>query len=67
MFSTIRCIGVDGVSCAMLVDVAAVVWLCLLLMVAVTGYHLGDTSLILIRTVRTKTTVHIQLVDVKAF
>ena len=61
------CIRVDGVSCAVLVDVSVVVRLCLLLMVAVTGYCLGDTSLILIRTVETKTTVHKQLVVVRAF
>ena len=40
--------------------------LCQLLMVAVTGYR-WVIRVILIRTVETKTTVHIQLVVVKAF
>ena len=61
-------IGRRNCCCVSGTDVAAVMLqLCLLLMVAVTGYRGWAIQVILIRTVETKTTVHIQLVVVKAF
>ena len=59
-----------GVSCCCvrISDVAAVMLqLCLLLLVAGTGYRGWAIQLKLFRTVETKTTVHIQLVVVKGF
>ena len=59
-----------GVSCCCVsVTVVAVVMLqlCLFLIVAVTGYRDWVIQVILIRTNETKTTIHIQLVVVKAF
>ena len=59
-----------GVSCCYVSvsDVATVMLqLYLLLMVTVTSYRVWAIQVILIRTVETKTTVHIQLVVVKTF